>query len=182
MVGHSKGRHMGSVTGWKTALDHRECLEYRYTVAYEDTQHCEHVLNDLTFRAWVVPNAFEGVQTQWQRLAPTCMISMQRLTRPARGEHCRHPALCNEAELRGYVGREKKCPIALCTASLERTASVVVDYQLQSQLLLLPLAATHFYYGPGGEVRASAPPPCQELQRKRKRADGQEGLRLKAEV
>ena len=25
---------------------------------------------------------------------------------------CRHAAQCNEAELRGYVGREKKCPVA----------------------------------------------------------------------
>ena len=149
-------------------MGRREQLIHLYTVSYDDTQQAEHLLDDPEKRAWVLP-LDEQVRACWQRLPFRCIISRQRLTEPARGELCRHPALCNQEELRAYVGRMKKCPVAFCTAKLTRTSAVELDLALQSQLVCLPEGVEHFWYGPAGEVEDALGP--HEAPRKRKRPD-----------
>ena len=165
---HHRLRYPGTVTGWKIALSRtrRNTPEHIYCVSYDDLQLCEHALDDAKARAWQLRAVNEEVEDGWRQLDLTCVISKRRLETPARGEQCRHPALCNEAELRAYVGRKKQCPIASCPARLERTAAIVRDTELQAQLARLPPSAERFWYGPAGEVSAACPsgmPP----QRKR---------------
>jgi len=163
---HHKLRYPGTVTGWKIALSRKNTPEHTYCVSYDDSQKCEHVLDDTRRRAWQLRAVNEEVEDGWRQLDLTCVISKRRLETPARGEQCRHPALCNEAELRAYVGREKQCPIASCCARLERTAAIVRDTELQAQLAHLPPSAERFWYGPAGEVSAAGP---SDIQAKRKR-------------
>jgi hypothetical protein len=56
-----------------------------------------------------------------------CSISHKSLEDPARGDKCRHAALCNYDELRAFAARRKICPIIGCTAKIPRTRDVVRD-------------------------------------------------------
>ena len=176
LSGPNQGRYCGHVIGWKTELNRQQALAHRYEIRYDDTQRCEHDLDSPEKRAWVLPGVSpcDEANVQWQKLSRLCVISRQRLTDPARGERCNHPALCNASELRAYVGREKKCPIAFCNARLDRTAAVVVDTELRAQLELLPDDAEHFCLhssSPGASLRVSEAASGEaESARKRKRA------------
>ena len=164
---HHKLRYPGTVTAWKIALSRKNTPEHTYCVSYDDSQRCEHVLDDTRRRAWQLRAVNEELEDGWRQLDLMCVISKRRLETPARGEQCRHPALCNEAELRAYVGREKQCPIATCRARLERTAAIVCDTELQAQLADLPPSAERFWYGPTGEVSAACPSDVQPKRNKR---------------
>ena len=78
---------------------------------YDDTQRAQHRLGDAEKRAWLLPPEHE--EAAWQRLPRTCLISMRRLSEPARGSLCRHVAQCNAEELRRHVAREKTCALLL---------------------------------------------------------------------
>ena len=100
--------------------------------------------------AWQLPAAAaeddDEVKEGWRQLDLMCAISRRRLESPARGEQCRHPAQCNEAELRAYVGREKRCPIASCCARLDRTAAIVRHTDLQAtHIHMYTYTHTHAY-------------------------------------
>ena len=169
--GPSKGRYRGVLTGWKTELGRKGGVENIYIVTYDDTQRCEHSIRDDGRRAWVEAKVSEEESLlAWERCPLSCLISKGRLTTPARGEYCTHAPRCNHTELRSYVGREKKCPVALCSAPLERTAGIVVDINLQQQLALLPQGTECFWYGPRGQVTVDAPEASPERDALRKRA------------
>ena len=157
MNGPCKGRYRGLITEWKTELGRKGKVEHIFCVLYDDTQQCEHVFNHPETRPWVLSTDVEEAQLGWQHYELACQISKQRLVTPARGSRCTHPALCNEIELRGYVGRSKKCPVFNCTAPLERTAAVVVETEMEAMLAMLPSDAQTFWYGPCGEVTHEQP-------------------------
>ena len=80
-----------------------------------------------------------------ERLELQCALSHARLTDPAKGSACKHAALCNYDTLRSYVGRwtgatagGKACPIAGCSARLQRTRGVERDEALAKQIAALP--------------------------------------------
>ena len=64
---------------------------HEYTVDYDDTQRAQHRLGDAEKRAWLLPPEHE--EAAWQRLPRTCLISMRKLSEPARGSLCRQPSL-----------------------------------------------------------------------------------------
>ena len=106
---------------------------------YDDTQRAQHGLGDAEKRAWLLPPEHEDAA--WQRLPRTCLISMRKLSEPARGSLCRQPSLawlalpptphphpyptnptpklcrhvaqCNAEELLRHVAREKTCALLL---------------------------------------------------------------------
>lgn len=167
----SKGRYRGVVTEWRTELGQKGTVETLYRVAYDDTQQCEHSLSDPKRRAWVESvTESEEAQLGWQRYEFACQISKRRLVTPARGSRCTHPALCNEMELRGYVGRTKQCPIMNYAAPLERVAAIVIDKALLEKLARLPSDAQTFWYGPCGEVTHDQP-SVSKPPRKRNRTE-----------
>ena len=99
---------------------------------------------------------------EWERVELRCALSFQRLTDPAKGSMCPHRACCNYQVLRDYVGRvtakAKECPLATCTARLQRTRDVVRDDAFCANLAQAPPDATVVWIR-GDEMRTSAPAP-----------------------
>ena len=91
------------------------------------------------------------------------MLSFSRLTDPAKGSACKHRACCNYDVLRGYVGRvsrgPKQCPLAMCSARLQRTRDVERDPALQALVEQVPRDTATVWLR-GYEIRTSRPAAC----------------------
>ena len=85
----------------------------------------------------------DAADNGWVKLPLRCALTHQRLVEPARGALCRHPPLCNFADLRRVVGslnmsrgdfQARGCPIMGCAARLKRTRDVLRDEALTQWL------------------------------------------------
>jgi hypothetical protein len=97
----------------------------------------------------------------WLKVPLKCVLSLGRLTDPAKSLACRHPPRCNFAELRDYAMRTKACPVAGCDARVQRTHDVVRDDGLREQLGRLSSATIDEIWlsSADGGVREEEPPP-----------------------
>ena len=82
-----------------------------------------------------------------------CVITKERLDNPAKGARCTHPPCCNFDALKGYAGRMKACPVAGCTARIQRTREVTRDSRLSEQLKLIPATVGRIWLHPSGNVQ-----------------------------
>ena len=116
----------------------------------------------------------------WVPLELRCALSLQRLTDPAKGEGCTHAPRCNYEQLRSYVGRllghcgTKACPIAGCSARLQRTRGVLRDDWLREQLTRVPRHVETVWLR-GDELRMHPPGvshTARHAPKRKRRRDG----------
>ena len=105
----------------------------------------------------------DGDLTWGQQLELSCALTRQRLTAPARGKGCRHPANCNHDALRRHatsmIGRRdgaQPCPIIGCPEVLRRSGDVVRDETLAAKLDVVPAHIDQVWIR-GGELRLDSP-------------------------
>ena len=103
------------------------------------------------------------VQGAWRPLSLSCVFSLQPLVDPARGESCRHVAVCNFEHLLHEASTTRKCPAVGCTHSLSARKLVRED-KLRASLRVfrasLPLCAPEpdqVWVSDGGELRRAGP-------------------------
>ena len=89
----------------------------------------------------------------WEKFELHCVFTHAPLTDPAKCGVCRHRACCNYEALRGYVGREKKCPV--CAVPVLRTRNVERDDTMRHSLQGVPGAAAVWIRGT--EMRTDDP-------------------------
>ena len=81
-----------------------------------------------------------------------CALSLGTLTDPAKGARCAHLPQCNYETLREHASRVRACPIAGCSAPLQRSRDVERDVTLAAQLRQLPPGTARVWVR-GAEVR-----------------------------
>ena len=103
------------------------------------------------------------VQGAWRPLSLSCVFSLQPLVDPARGESCRHVAVCNFKHLFHEASTTRKCPAVGCTHSLS-ARRLVREEKLRESLRVfrasLPLGAPEpdqVWVSDGGELRRAGP-------------------------
>ena len=103
------------------------------------------------------------MQGAWRPLSLNCVFSLQPLVDPARGEGCRHVAVCNFEHLLHEARTTRKCPAVGCTHTLS-ARRLVREEKLRDSLRVfrasLPLGTREpdqVWVSDGGELRTSDP-------------------------
>lgn len=98
-----------------------------------------------------------------------CALSLGKLTDPAKGARCAHLPQCNYETLREHASRVRACPIAGCSAPLQRSRDVERDDTLATQLRQLPPGTARVWVR-GAEVRAAIVATAQPAVQQRRRS------------
>ena len=98
-----------------------------------------------------------------------CALSLGTLTDPAKGARCAHLPQCNYETLREHASRVRACPIAGCSAPLQRSRDVERDVTLAAQLRQLPPGTARVWVR-GAEVRAAIVATAQPAVQQRRRS------------
>ena len=103
------------------------------------------------------------MQGAWRPLSLSCVFSLQPLVDPARGEGCRHVAVCNFEHLLHEARTTRKCPAVGCTHSLS-ARRLVREEKLRESLHVFRASLPHgtpepdqVWVSDGGELRTSDP-------------------------
>ena len=100
-----------------------------------------------------------------------CALSLGTLTDPAKGARCAHLPQCNYETLREHASRVRACPIAGCSAPLQRSREVERDVTLAAQLRQLPPGTARVWVR-GAEVRADLAAAKQSQRRRSSQRSG----------
>ena len=104
-----------------------------------------------------------------------CALSLGTLTDPAKGARCAHLPQCNYETLREHASRVRACPIAGCSAPLQRSRDVERDVTLAAQLRQLPPGTARVWVR-GAEVRADLAAAKQSQRRRSSQRSGNNSI------
>ena len=104
-----------------------------------------------------------------------CALSLGTLTDPAKGARCAHLPQCNYETLREHASRVRACPIAGCSAPLQRSRDVERDVTLAAQLRQLPPGTARVWVR-GAEVRADLAATKQSQRRRSSQRSGNNSI------
>ena len=174
----------GDTEGWQRGTVRDTTRE---TIGLHSTKACLQITYDDGSTSWAELNEYwhvhlltpedeaetelTEVRGEFEELKLQCLISLGRLSDPARGKLCKHPACFNYEQLSRHVTslsagrmqqRDRVCPLPLCGQPLTANRQIVRDEWLKEQLQQLPTSLERVWLrrlGTGGprELRVDSP-------------------------
>ena len=156
--------YTGQVIDTSEELGRKGRIMFRFRVQYDSddfgsggsTWHIHGIDGDVKSVDRLPPEDFGDVLAdEWQPLSMQCILSLNRLTDPAKGTNCAHLACCNYGPLEkatSRLSRAKACPFAGCSCRISRSRDLVRDSSLAAKLAKVPATVPKVQVRTNGDV------------------------------